>query len=53
MLLNAIYFMDSKSVTHRDIKPDNTLVDRNYEIKVGDLGHATMSKNGGEYIILK
>jgi serine/threonine protein kinase len=37
-LLSALYYIGSKSIMHRDIKPDNILLDENYNIKISDFG---------------
>ena len=37
-ILNALIYLEKKSIMHRDIKPDNLLLDQNYNIKIGDFG---------------
>ena len=37
-LLNALVYLQSKAVMHRDLKPDNILLDEYYNIKISDFG---------------
>ena len=37
-MLNALVYLGSKSIMHRDIKPDNILLDKNYNVKISDFG---------------
>lgn len=39
-ILSALYFCHSNRVIHRDLKPQNILVDRNNDIKIADFGLA-------------
>jgi polo-like kinase 1 len=40
-LIEAVHYMHSECVIHRDLKLGNLFLDRNNQIKVGDLGLAT------------
>jgi serine/threonine protein kinase len=44
-LLNALIYLFSKSILHRDIKPDNLLLDENYNIKISDFGLSALYRD--------
>ena len=37
-IINAIIFMHKNNVAHRDMKPQNCLLDNDYNIKIADFG---------------
>lgn len=43
-ILDALAYLASKGIMHRDLKPDNILLDKNDKIKVVDFGLATFVK---------
>ena len=47
MLMNAVQFMHSSWILHRDLKPNNLLVDANGVVKVTDFGLARSFGNDG------
>ena len=44
-ILNALIYLKRKKVLHRDIKPDNILFDKNYNVKISDFGVSALYKD--------
>jgi len=45
--LSAVSYMHLNNVIHRDIKPDNILLDKNLDIKIIDFGFSIVSSPNG------
>ncbi|KAM6948723.1 receptor-interacting serine/threonine-protein kinase 1 [Aplochiton taeniatus] len=43
-ILEGMIYLTLNGITHKDLKPDNILVDKDFHIKIADLGLATCQK---------
>ncbi|KAF8629655.1 hypothetical protein AX17_005594 [Amanita inopinata Kibby_2008] len=41
-VVEAVYYLDSRGITHRDIKDENLVIDTKFKVKLIDFGSATM-----------
>lgn len=37
-IAKGVEYLHSHGITHRDLKPDNLLIDKDHRIKIGDFG---------------
>lgn len=44
-IIDALEFCDFKEIIHRDIKPNNVLLNKSGEIKLSDFGESRVTEN--------
>ena len=44
-MIDILEYMKAQKVVHRDIKPDNILIDSNYNIVLTDFGYSIKVEN--------
>ena len=40
-ILHGVHYMHDNNVCHRDFKPENILLDQNFNVKLADFGYAS------------
>ena len=48
-VLKALKFMHDKGVSHRDVKPDNVLINLYCDVKLGDYGFSKFPMEANKY----
>ena len=46
VIIEGLKFMHQNGWAHRDISPDNLLLDENFNLKIADFGFTTRTKEG-------
>ena len=52
-MVNLLEYMQEKNIMHRDLKPLNIMLDKNYNIKLIDFGDAKIMSNTEDTISSK
>ena len=50
-LLSAVNFIHEANVLHRDLKPDNVMINDDLEITLVDFGHSRTNPNPNKYLL--
>ena len=50
-IISAIHFCHNKGVIHRDLRPENILINKNYDLKINNFGNAKMIKADSDFLM--